>query len=160
MREALDAFAAYVDRQTVATRPTVYTRFVDVWDEPRGEIGVHDPADLRSACFALMCPWAMIPTMGGVWLIVDMGGVDGSATLRVSNVKTTLRGMFDPHWVVEYSLDDDGRLTFDEPVSCLPPPVIGFAVAAVKGARLRRVMWESDHNLDTVLPVVETLLHR
>ena len=151
----LNAFAAHCQREPLDRRPGIWVEFIDIWNEPRGEIGIPDPDDIMHTCFALLSPWALIPTIGQAWLIVDM-----VEDLQVTNLKANYRGYFNPHWSVPYKMSDDGSLSFGEPVSDVVPPPIGVAVQHAKVARMRQTLWEWDHSIETMLPVVEGLLNR
>lgn len=151
--KALDDFVAYCDRRPLDKRPKVYARYVDIWNETRGQFGAPESHDLNQTVFALLTPWALIPTIGSVWLVVD-----ALETMEVSNVKVSAKGIFDPHWSVPYIMDDDGSLVFADPIPGLPPWDIGQAIHAAKRARMVQAFWDDDHDLDSVLTVVEGLL--
>ena len=149
----LDGFAEHIARRDIDHRPQIWAAYIDIWDVPQGEIGVADPLDVTNTCFALLSPWALIPTIGSAWLVVDV--IDD---LRVTNLKVNMRGMFEPHWSVPYRMADDGVLSFGEPVSIPMTPVIGQAVVGAKRARSRQTFWEMGHSMETMLPAVEALL--
>lgn len=151
----LEAFAAYCQRHPINRRPTVYTQYIDIWKTPLGEMGVPDPTDIAQTCFAVLSPWAMIPTLGQAWLIVDT--VDA---LEVTGLRVNVRGIFNPHWKVPYSLSDRGTLRFGEPESAEMPPEISSAVFAAKAARLNQTQWEESYTLESVIPVVIGMLER
>lgn len=155
MRDTLAAFAAYCQRNPLDRRPTVYVRYIDMWNEPRGEIGVPDPQDISHTAFALLTPWAMVPTMAEAWLVVDT-----VKTLEVTRLFVALkgRGIFEPHWSVPYSMSDDGRLSFGEPAPSIIPAEIGHGLQAAKKARNEQTFWEFEHSIETVMPVVIGLL--
>jgi hypothetical protein len=151
----LDAFSAYCDRHLLTNRPTVWVQYTDIWQEPRGELGHSDTTaeDLRLACFALLAPWAMIPTIGEAWLIVDW-----LEDLKVTRLRATAAGIFDPHWSVAYWMDDEGRLAFGDWEPETPMPAIAQAIAAAKDARFKQTFWEFDHTIESMVPVVQGLL--
>lgn len=151
--EVLRAFADYCQRNPVDSRPTVYARYVDIWQTPLGEMGVPDPTDIARTCFAVLSPWAMIPTLGQAWLIVD--AIDA---LEVTGLQVNVRGIFNPHWSVPYSLSDRGTLRFGEPEPAEMPTEIGSAVSAAKAARANQAMWEQSYTLESVVPVVIRML--
>jgi hypothetical protein len=153
MRDTLQAFADYCDRNTLDRRPTVYSRFVDIYGDPRGEIGLPDPDDVNSSVFALLCPWAMIPTIGDAWLIVDQ--VDA---LSVSHLFVNFRGMFNSHWSVPYFMDDFGTLSFGEAVSASVDSEIGNALVAVKSERRNKRYWNMGHTIESLVPIVDELI--
>lgn len=151
----LQAFAEYCGRNPIDRRPTVYARYVDIWQTPLGEMGVPDPTDLARACFAVLSPWAMIPTLGQAWLVVDVVG-----ELEVTGLQVNVRGIFNPHWSVPYSLSDRGTLSFGEPESAEIPTEIGTAVSAAKAARTNQAMWEQSYTLESVVPIVTRMLDK
>ena len=155
MKTALAAFATHCQRAPLDRRPTVWVQFRDIWKTPKGEIGIPDPVDISHTCFALLSPWAMIPTLGQAWLIVDRLDY-----LSVTNLKVNMRGMFEPHWSVPYKMADDGSLSFGKPALAVVAPEIGHAVIAAKRARRLQTFWDMDHQLETVLPIVEGLLNQ
>lgn len=151
----LRAFAGYCQRNPINRRPTVYVQYVDIWKQPLGEMGVPDPTDIAHACFAVLSPWAMIPTLGQAWLIVD--AVDA---LEVTGLRVNVRGIFNPHWSVPYSMSDRGTLSFGEPETAVMPCEISSAVLAAKAARLNQAMWDQSYTLESVIPVVIGMLER
>lgn len=152
--ETLTAFAAYCHRNDVTRRPTLFVQYVDIWGTPRGEIGLPDPTNITNATFALLAPWVMIPTVGEAWLVVDM--VDA---LSVTGLKVNYRGIFNPHWRLDYSVSDTGRLSFGEPVLSPVPDEIGSGIQAAKKERMGQRYWQFGHTIDSVIPVVEELLN-
>ena len=157
MNDTLRAFAAHCDRMPLTKRPTVWCQFIDIWGDPRGELGVPDPepAEVTHTAFALLAPWVIVPTIGEVWLVVDC-----LEFLNVVHLHVNVRGMFDPHWTVDYLMDDAGTLVFGEWEATPTPAFIGHAVQAAKRARMAQTMWEHEHTIATVMPVVEGLLNR
>lgn len=153
MRGPLQAFADYCQRNPIDRRPTVYARYVDIWQTPLGEMGVPDPTDINRVCFAVLSPWAMIPTLGQAWLIVDV-----VEALEVTGLQVNIRGIFNPHWSVPYSLSDRGTLRFGQPEVAEIPTEIGTAVAAATSARMNQAMWEQSYTLESVIPVVIGML--
>lgn len=154
----LEAFAAHCDRGTVKDRPTVFCQYVDIHGVPQGEIGladIHDP-ELHLAVFAALCPWAMIPTIGSARLVVDRL----SLGMVVTDVKANFQGLFNPSWMVPYSMGDDGRLSFGEPVAEPVPDEVGWGCQAAMRERMDRRFWEQNHSLGSILPVVEALLNQ
>lgn len=151
----LQAFAAYVQRNPIDRRPTIYVQYVDIWGTPLGEMGVPDPSDIAQTCFAVLSPWAMIPTLGQAWLIVD--AVDA---LEVTGLRVNARGIFNPHWSVRYSMSDIGALSFAEPVLSDMPPEITVTVVAAKQARTSQAMWDQSYTLESAIPVVIGMLNR
>lgn len=149
----LDAFTDHIARQDIDHRPQIWASYIDIWDVPQGEIGVADPFDVTGTCFALLSPWALIPTIGSAWLLVDV--IDD---LRVTNLKVNMRGMFEPHWSVPYRMADDGSLSFSEPVTIPMTPVIGQAVIGAKRARSHQTFWEMGHSMETMLSAVGAML--
>lgn len=151
--ETLAAFSDHCERVGLARRPTLFVQFVDIWSEPCGEIGLPDPTNITNSTFALLCPWAMVPTVGEAWLVVDQ--VDA---LSVTGLKVNYRGIFNPHWTVTYSVSDSGVLSFDEPIRSPVPDEIGAGIQAAKKERMGQRYWQFGHTIETVIPVVEELL--
>lgn len=151
----LEAFAAYCERNPLDRRPTVYVRFTDMWNDPVGEIGHANPEDISHTTFALLSPWALVPTMAEACLVVDT-----VQTLEVTRLHVAIggRGIYEPHWSVPYSMADDGTLSFGEPEPSIIPVEIGHGLQAAKKARNEQKFWEFSHTLETVIPVVIGLL--
>ena len=154
---ALQDFADYCDRVGLEARPTVWAQYVDVWGTPRGEMGVADVTvnDLPNTCFALLTPWATIPTLGSVSLVVDW-----LTDLRVVDLKVNMRGIYNPSWSVPYTLSDSGRMSFGTPTPAEMLSTVSLAVAAAKRARTAQTMWRDDYSVDSILPVVTHLLNK
>lgn len=154
---ALQDFADHCDRVGLGKRPTVWAQYEHIWGAPCGDMGVPDVSvnDLPNACFALLAPWAIVPTIGSAWLIVDW-----LIELRVVNVKATLRGIFNPSWSVPYSLSDGGEMAFGEPRPAKMLSAMSPAVAAAKKARLAQTMWAEEYTVESVIPMVADLLDR
>lgn len=155
MRTTLDAFAAHCSRASLTRRPTVWAQFVDVWNTPQGEIGIPDPPQLSQACFAVLSPWVMIPTIGQVWLVYD-----AIESLEVTHLHVNARGMFDPHWSVEYGMDDEGGLVFGWETPGPAPDGMDSAIVAAKRARMAGNFWQFDYSIENVLPVIQGLLNQ
>ena len=158
---ALEAFADHCDRSPLDRRPTYWAQYVDVWGEPKGELGVSNPPtvddpkrDSNGTVFAVLTPWLAIPTMATAWLVVD--NVDQFYVVRVWANST---GFFTPVWSVVYRFEDDGHITpaFPEPIPM--PGSIGSGIAAALKARKEQKLWEGDYDITTVVPVVEGLLN-
>lgn len=149
----LAAFADHCNRHTIARRPNIWVRFVDVWGEPKGEIGLPDATDETNAAFSLMIPWAMVPTLAEAWLVVDHLDY-----LQVMCLKVSTRGMFNPTWKVPYKMADDGCMSFGEPIRDAVPGHLAAAVQGVKRARRVQAFWESEHSIESLMPIVEALL--
>lgn len=159
---ALEAFGEHCDRYPLDRRPTYWAQYVDVWNEPKGELGIPDPVTVDdpkhksdSAVFALLTPWLAIPTMAEAWVVVDR-----LECLWVVCVKATNHGYFSPVWEIPYRMEDDGSLTPSEPAPISMPDRIGAAVAAAMKARMERKLWDGDYDIDTIWPVVEGMLNR
>lgn len=155
MRDTLAAFAAHCDRYTVDRRPTMYVRFIDVWGDPQGEIGVPEPEDLHHTAFALLSPWVMVPTIGQAHLVLDR-----LECLEVTTVTANARGFFDPSWQVDYRMADDGTLEFGEAVDAPVIHEVGTAIIAAKVARMEQKFWQWGYTFDDVVPVVAGLLEQ
>lgn len=155
--DVLDAFARHCDRHLIDRRPTIWAHFTDIWGDPQGEIGIPNVTDanLTHSVFALLAPWALIPTMSSAWLVVDR-----LENLSVVNLKVNGRGIFNPSWTVDYSMDDYGHLEFGEPVDGHPLPAVGPALDGLKRVRNAQTLWKAEHTFNSVLPVVQELLGR
>ena len=151
----LQAYADHCDRQDVTARPKMFVRFLDIWGDPKGEIGIAEPEDLYHTAFALLCPWAMIPTLGEAQLVLVVG-----RHLEVTKLKASSRGYFEPSWEVPFSMDDRGQLHFGEPMDAVAIPEVGRAVMSVKKARMEQRFWQWAYTFDDVVPVVAGLLEQ
>lgn len=151
---ALQAFSAFVDRQPLDRRPNVYTQYVDIWNTPVGEWGA-DGDHRAQTIYALLAPWSVIPTIAQARLVVD-----AVKCFWVVNLHTNMRGIFNPTWKVGYRMNDTGRLAFDEPIRDNPPHDIHVALAGAKIARQKQYLWEGDHDLESITPLVVELLEQ
>lgn len=155
MRDTLQAFAEHCDRYTLDRRPTMFVRFIDIWNDPKGEIGVPEPEDLYNTAFALLTPWVMVPTLGQAHLVLDQ-----LTHLEVTTVTANFRGYFDPSYQVAYHMADDGTLEFGEATDAACLPEVGTAVVAAKKARMEQRFWQWGYEFEDTVPVVDGMLNQ
>ena len=153
----LDTYAAHINRHQVEHRPRAWATHIDIWNEPRGEIGV--PGNNTTiAVFAVLVPFFLVPSIGTSWLVTDCSDHE-IRHVTVVKLKASLEGIEVESWRVPFSMDDDGVLAFDEPARGhgVPEPV-KTAVAGVVSGRLESAFWADDLDYDTACMVAKALL--
>lgn len=151
----LEAFAGAIDRAGLESRPVVWVQFIDIWGVPRGELGYPDTDDLADVVFALLTPWAVIPTIGEAWLIVDR--LDW---LEVVHLTADLDGVHTTSWRMNYHVADDGVIGFLDYYERDPHPAVTNALTGTRDARFKQTFWSEGHTIETILPAVDAMLHR
>lgn len=131
--------------------PVVWAQHHDIWEDPRGAIGVpfNDPEGV--AIIGVLTPFVLIPEVATVILIVDHASESSLSLARVTAV--------DPqpiieHWGLPYSTDDHGTITVLPAMEAPVPSELVVPLEVVRTGRKRRVGWGDGWSFEASLGAV------
>lgn len=155
---ALTVYAQACHRATVENRPLIWAYHEDVWNEPRGEVGIPHKDDMTAGVFVALVPFVVVPEIATAVLIVDVSTLV-DRQLAVRSIKATPAGLVHTLWTIPFGIGDGGRIWFGVPVTPNGHPwEIEATIGQVVAGRNQRLGWEDGFTFTEAVELSQDLL--
>ena len=154
--EVVSAWVAHCDRVGLTKHPVIWSRHWDIWNRARGEIGIpFRTTSVRVAAYAGLVPFMVCPEIRQSEIIYDDAGPGWLNLVTISILKGDITTK--PRRI-EYSITDNGRYRFSEPVVKAPPEEVWSSVVAALQTRSNNLLDGDEFTFDEAVEMAGSMV--